>query len=99
MLVLNQSTPLLPQEQVGFRDGRSVVDQVNLLIQGTKDSFSTKKAGSVSFDLRAAYNTVWHCLLTCKLLRLLPDRHTVHMIMEMVGNCSFTGLGAGATTL
>ena len=28
--------------------------------------------------------------LTCKLLQLLPDRHMVHMIMEMVGNCSFT---------
>jgi len=24
------------------------------------------------------------------LLRLLPDRHMVHMIMEMVGNRSFT---------
>ena len=28
--------------------------------------------------------------LTCKLLRSLPDRHMVHMIMEMVGNRSFT---------
>ena len=27
--------------------------------------------------------------LTCKLLQLLPDRHMVHMIMEMVGNRSF----------
>jgi len=41
-------------------------------------------------DLTAAYNTVWHSDLTCKLLRLLPDRHMVHMIMEMVSNSSFT---------
>ena len=41
-------------------------------------------------DLTAAYDTVWHRGLTCKLLRLLPDRHMVHMIMEMVGNRSFT---------
>ena len=41
-------------------------------------------------DLTAAYNTVWHHGLTCKLLRLLPGRHTVCMIMEMVGNRSFT---------
>ena len=41
-------------------------------------------------DLTAAYDTVWHRGLTCKLLRLLPDRHTVHMIMEMVSNRSFT---------
>ena len=39
-------------------------------------------------DLTAAYETVWHRSLTCK-LRLLPDRHMVHMIMEMVGNRSF----------
>ena len=41
-------------------------------------------------DLTAAYDTVWHRGLTCKLLQLLPDRHMVHMIMEMVGNGSFT---------
>ena len=41
-------------------------------------------------DLTAAYDTVWHRGLTCKLLRLLLDRHMVHMIMEMVGNRSFT---------
>ena len=41
-------------------------------------------------DLTTAYDTVWQRGLTCKLLRLLPDRHMVHMIMEMVGNRSFT---------
>ena len=41
-------------------------------------------------DLTAAYDTVWHRGFACKLLRLLPDRHMVHMIMEMVGNRSFT---------
>jgi len=41
-------------------------------------------------DLTASYDTVWHRGLTCKLLRLLPDRHMVCMIMEMVSNRSFT---------
>ena len=41
-------------------------------------------------DLTAACNTVWHHGLTCKLLRLLPGRHMVSMIMEMVGNRSST---------
>ena len=41
-------------------------------------------------DLTAAYDTVWHRSITCKRLRLLPDRHTVYLIMEMVGNRSFT---------
>jgi len=44
----------------------------------------------VLFNLTATYVTVWHHGLTCKLLRLLPDRHMVHMIMEMVSNRSFT---------
>jgi len=46
-------------------------------------------AGAVFVDLTAADVTVRHLGLTCKLLRLLPDRHMVHMIMEMVGNRSF----------
>ena len=41
-------------------------------------------------DLTAAYDTIWHRSLTFKLLQLLPDRHMVHMIMEMVSNRSFT---------
>ena len=42
-------------------------------------------------DLAAyVYDTVWHRGLTCKLLRLLPDKHMVKMIMELVRNRSFT---------
>jgi len=44
----------------------------------------------VFVDLTAAYDTVWYRDLASKLLRLLPDRHMVHMIMEMDGNCSVT---------
>jgi len=66
--------PLFPQEQVGFRHGRSAIDQVTQLTQDINDSFSAKnKAGALFVDLTAAYNTVWHRGLTCKLLRLLPD--------------------------
>jgi len=41
-------------------------------------------------DLTSAYDNVWHCGFTCKLLQLLSDRHMVRMIMEMVSNRSFT---------
>ena len=55
------------------------------------DSFEAKKkAGAVFIDLKAAYDTVWHRGLTCKLLRLLPDNHMVQMIMELVRNRSLT---------
>ena len=76
--------PLLPKEQAGFRREKSTVDQVFLLTQNIEDSFEAKKkAGAVFIDLTAAYDTVWHCGLTCKLLRLLPDKH-IKMIMELV---------------
>ena len=83
--------PLLPKEQAGFRRGKSTVDQVVLLTQNIEDSFEAKKkAGAVFIILTAAYDTVWHRGLTCKLLRLLPDKHMVRMIMELVRNRSFT---------
>ena len=83
--------PLLPKEQAGFWRGKSTVDQVVLLTQNIEDSFEAKKkAGAVFIDLTVAYDTVWHRGLTCKLLRLLPDKHMVKMIMELVRNRSFT---------
>ena len=83
--------PLLPKEQAGFQHGKSTVDQVVLLTQNIEDSFEAKKKASAIFiDLIAAYDTVWHRGLTCKLLRLLPDKHIVKMIMELVRNRSFT---------
>ena len=79
--------PLLPKEQAGFQRGKSTIDQVVLLTQNIEDSFEAKKkAGAVFIDLTAAYDTVWHRGLTCKLLRLLPDKHMVKMIMELVRN-------------
>ena len=82
---------LLPEEQAGFRHRKSTVDQVVLLTQNVEDSFEAKKkAGAAFVDLTAAYDTVWHCGLTCKLLRLLPDKHMVRIIMELVQNRSFT---------
>ena len=83
--------PLLPKEQAGFRREKSTVDQVILLTQNIEDSFEAKKkAGAAFVNLTAAYDTVWHRGLTCKLLRLLPDKHMVKMIMELVQNRSFT---------
>ena len=62
------------------------MDQVVLLTQNIEDSFEAKKkAGAVFIDLTAAYDTVWHRGFTCKLLRLLPVKHMVQMIMELAG--------------
>ena len=82
--------PLLPKEKSGFCRGKSTVDQVVLLTQNIENSFEAeKKAGVVFVNLTAAYDTVWHRGLTCKLLRLLPDKHMVRLIMELVRSQSF----------
>ena len=82
--------PQLPREQAGFRRGRSTVDQVTLLTQDIEDSFqNNEKAGVVFLDLTAAYDTVWHRGLHLKLLRIIPDRHMMGFIMEMLSNRSF----------
>ena len=39
-------------------------------------------------NLTTAYDTVWHRGLTCTLLRLLPDRQMISMIVELVSNSS-----------
>ena len=46
--------------------------------------------GALFMNFTATYNTVRHRGFTCKLLCLLPDRHKVSLIMELVRNCSFT---------
>ena len=53
--------------------------------------------GAVIVELTTAYDTIWHHGLTCKLLCLLPDRHMVKMIMELVTNRSCT-LTTGSET-
>ena len=70
--------PLLPKEQAEFRHGNFTVDQTK------------KKASALFIDLKAAFDTVSHRGLICKLLRLLPDKHMVHMIMKLVQHRNFT---------
>ena len=82
--------PLLPKKQAGFRREKSTVDLVVLLTQNIEDFLEAKKAGAIFVNLTDAYDTFWHRGLTCKLLRLLPDKHMIKMIMELVRNQSFT---------
>ena len=82
--------PLLSKEQAGFQHGKSTIDQVVLVTQNIEDFFEAKmKAGTVFVNLTAVYDTAWHRGLTCKLLRLLPVKHMVRMIMKLVRNKSF----------
>ena len=84
--------PLLPPEQAGFRRGRTALKQATRISQGFEDcSEDKKKASAVFIDFTAAYDIVWHRGLACKLLRFLPDKHMVKMMMmDLVYNRSFT---------
>ena len=83
--------PQLPTEQAGFRHGRSTTDQVTLLTDDIGAGFELyQKVGIALVDLTAAYDTVWLRGLHLKLLRMLPDRHMVSFVMELLTNRSFT---------
>ena len=82
--------PQLPSEEVGFRQGRSTVQQVPKLMCEIQKSFENGcKARAVIVNLTDAYNTVWHQDLALKLLRTIPDRHLVRFIMNILSNCRF----------
>ena len=64
---------------------------MTLLTQDIEDAFDAgEKSGVVLLDLSAAYDTVWLRGLHLKLLQMIPDRHMVKFIMEMLYNRSFT---------
>ena len=91
MLVSPVINPLLDVEQAGFWHRRSTTDQAVLLTQNIEYCFEAKrKADAMFVDMTAAYDTVWHRCLTCKLLRLLPDKHMIQTVIELVQNRSFT---------
>ena len=82
--------PQLPREQAGFRPGRSIVEQVVKLTEDIETAFENrKKCGAVFVDLSAAYDTVWHRGLTLKMLQLIPNKHMVRFIRELITNRSF----------
>ncbi len=82
--------PQLPNEQAGFRRGRSTVHQVVKLTNDIENCFEKgHKAEIILVDLTAAYDMVWHQGLTLKLLRMIPYRHIVRFICNILANRSF----------
>ena len=74
-----------------FRNGRSTTDQVTLLTDDIEAGFEhNQTVGEALVDLTAAYDTVWLRGLHLKLLRMLPDRHMVSFVMELLTNRSST---------
>ena len=81
--------PQLPHEQAGFRPGRSTLDQVAKLTSEIEQTFDGNLKGAAVFvDLTTAYDTVWRRGLILKLLRMLPNRHMVRFISDLISNHS-----------
>ena len=91
-LIYNRISPVIDpqlQEQAGFRPGRSTLDQVAKLTSNIEQAFDGNlKGGAVFVDFTAAYDTVWRRGLILKLLRMLPNRHMVRFISELISNHS-----------
>ena len=74
-----------------FEEKRQMPKGKQKLTHKIEGSFEAKKkAVAVFVNLTAACDTVWHRGLTCKLLRLLLDKHMIRMILELIRNGSFT---------
>ena len=72
------------------------MDQTVLLTQNIEDCFEVKKkADAVFVNLTVAFVTVWHRSFTCKLHRLLPNKHMIRMIMELVQKRFNLTIGSG----
>ena len=54
------------------------MDQAILLTQNMRTVLKRKRmAGAMLVDLTVAYDTVWHCNITCKLLSFFSNKHIV----------------------
>lgn len=94
-LILNRISPVvesvLPNEQAGFRPRRCTLDQVALMTENIETAFEdNKKVGAVFVDLSSAYDTVWLRGLTLKLLKTIPNKNMVEVIMETLRGRNFT---------
>ena len=92
-----ESRGLVPPEQVGFRPGRSVEDNIGRLVQEVQDGWQKPKARSrnqkeegstaqrfvlTAYDFARAYDVVDHRLLQLRLLELGLPRCIVRWIWQ-----------------
>ena len=82
--------PQLPSTQAGFCRGHSITDQVTLLSNNIEAALEcNQNIRVIFFELTAAYDTVWLCVLHLKLLQMITDGYMVPFPMELLSNRSF----------
>ena len=78
---------ILPHNQCGFRKGRSTTDHMVKLTNHIKRQFSKRKSTLATFfDVKKAYDTVWHAKLLYKLNNIGISGHMYRYIKEFISN-------------
>jgi len=85
---------LLSPDQAGFWKGQSTCDQVAALTTFIENRFQQNlKTGAVFLDLTAAYDTVWHTGLLCKLSKSMPYWFTQLVSLLLRDQCFRVHMG------
>lgn len=64
---------VLSVDETGFRPNHSICGQVLALTAYITNGFQTRqRTGAVFLDFAAAYNTIWHTGLRCKVSLVIP---------------------------
>ena len=88
---------IIPRCQAGFRRGRGVTDHIVKLGAHVRRALTKRRhLYSCFFDLRRAFDTVWHHRLLCKLQKLGIEGQMYHYIKAFLSNRTFQVRTGGA---
>jgi hypothetical protein len=81
---------VLPEEQFGFRKGRSTIHQLNRVTKFIRQNKSVSKTTVMALlDIEKAFDNVWHDGLVYKLHRLNFPMYLIKIIRSYLSNRSF----------
>lgn len=97
LLFFCNSNNIIPQNQAGFRKGRSTTEHLLKLTTQIKHQFSRRKnILATFFDIKKAFDQVWHHKLIQKLIKINLDKKLILVIQNFlsdryiqvkIGNC------------
>ena len=78
---------ILPDNQAGFRKGRSTTEHLVNLTNNIKNQFARRKSTLATFfDVKKAYDSVWHGRLLLKLKQIGVSGHMFEFIKNFLAN-------------
>lgn len=81
---------ILPDEQGGFRKGRSTVHQLKTITSHVKSNLTIKKStGIILADIQKAFDSVWHDGLVYKMIQLNFPSYIIRIVNCFLRNRTF----------